>query len=668
MISDYLNITKKKENDIIFSNDNPYKSKYNDMINYLCKKNIIKNIHKKKLLDIYKKKSFLLNLNEFTNIYDKIKKNTNDKFINDLDNILNKLFGDIFNIEKSIKDCITEIKLTNDQEIGLDNIINFLKSDELLFGLYGYAGSGKTTLISELLYSLFDMKYINKVSITAPTNKAVDVLKSNLRRNIEKLAKIEKTHESLYYYLEKLKKDNTIIDFSTIHKLLDYQTEINIHGEKVFVQGNEVKIKNYNLVIVDECSMIPLQIVYDLINQAYKNKTKIIFVGDPAQLPPVNEIFSSIFMNKTKNEIKSESIGEILQNNNYDEEGFYLDDEEENINEKINEEINKLKEKLTIMNTITLEEIVRSNNNNIINLSNDIRRWIMDNSKPLISKHQGDGVHIYVKNDKNIFDTKWLKKCIENMNENTNNIILTWTNKQSDKYNKIIRKIMFKKDKLDEYEEGDILMLNDYYNIMNDKDDNVKFYTSEQIRVVKVNKITKEILLFNIKLKKSAKKIFSGTDIENVYGKYIEQLNNKLTGKYICYELHIHKLNNISSNDIHILYVLESNNKIYIEEERTLISDNIKILRKKLNKKNKKNLIDEYIIKPLWIEFDKYYYEPFANVSYGYSITIHKSQGSTYKNVFIDLKDIMKNNKLNEKKRCIYTALTRASDTLHILT
>ncbi len=44
-----------------------------------------------------------------------------------------------------------------------------------------------------------------------------------------------------------------------------------------------------------------------------------------------------------------------------------------------------------------------------------------------------------------------------------------------------------------------------------------------------------------------------------------------------------------------------------------------------------------------------------------YASTVHKSQGSTYKYVFINLTDIGKNNKANEVARLLYVAISRAS-------
>jgi hypothetical protein len=46
--------------------------------------------------------------------------------------------------------------------------------------------------------------------------------------------------------------------------------------------------------------------------------------------------------------------------------------------------------------------------------------------------------------------------------------------------------------------------------------------------------------------------------------------------------------------------------------------------------------------------------------------TVHKAQGSTYKEVFVDLSNIGKNNKWREVARLVYVAVTRASDHVHI--
>lgn len=59
----------------------------------------------------------------------------------------------------------------------------------------------------------------------------------------------------------------------------------------------------------------------------------------------------------------------------------------------------------------------------------------------------------------------------------------------------------------------------------------------------------------------------------------------------------------------------------------------------------------------------------FANLDFGYAITSHKSQGSTYKYVIIVEDDILSVSMINdvEKSQSLYTAITRASDKVWIV-
>lgn len=54
------------------------------------------------------------------------------------------------------------------------------------------------------------------------------------------------------------------------------------------------------------------------------------------------------------------------------------------------------------------------------------------------------------------------------------------------------------------------------------------------------------------------------------------------------------------------------------------------------------------------------------DISYGYGITIHKSQGSTYDTVFVNMKDINNNPDAIERKKLLYVALSRASNKVYI--
>ncbi|WP_411053685.1 AAA family ATPase, partial [Tritonibacter sp. SIMBA_163] len=54
-------------------------------------------------------------------------------------------------------------------------------------------------------------------------------------------------------------------------------------------------MENYDVVILDEASMIVSEVLELLINQITLFTAKFLFLGDPAQLPPVNETQSPVF-------------------------------------------------------------------------------------------------------------------------------------------------------------------------------------------------------------------------------------------------------------------------------------------------------------------------------------------------------------------------------------
>lgn len=61
--------------------------------------------------------------------------------------------------------------------------------------------------------------------------------------------------------------------------------------------------------------------------------------------------------------------------------------------------------------------------------------------------------------------------------------------------------------------------------------------------------------------------------------------------------------------------------------------------------------------------------EAFAEMDYGYAINSHKSQGSTYKNVYVDFNDVLNVGKITNKEKCqsLNVIITRASHNLHLL-
>lgn len=94
-----------------------------------------------------------------------------------------------------------------------------------------------------------------------------------------------------------------------------------------------------------------------------------------------------------------------------------------------------------------------------------------------------------------------------------------------------------------------------------------------------------------------------------------------------------------------------------------LSSEGLKVHKKYL-KALKETAIDEKSSE----RWKKYYAEKerYADVQYGYAMTVHKSQGSTYSEVFIHEIDIELNKRIIERNQCRYVAYSRASRAVHV--
>lgn len=539
------------------------------------------------------------------------------------------------------------IEFTLNQKSGIDFLIRFLTNKvEKICGLFGYAGTGKTTIIIELIYILLKNKYIKSVIFTAPTNKALNVMKTKFAFYINKLLQETQNFDenekiNFEQNLEKLRKKNIIVEFATIHRLMKYKTEFNMDGEMMFIKDKDSLLENFDLVIIDECSMVSINLIYEMLLEIEKINKKIIFLGDPAQLPPVNEKISSIFMND-KNIIQYESLKKYIMNPSIDSYNIFC-------------------KNILNMDIFVLKEIIRTKNISIINACNLIRDWIIDKDDFLnISQFIDDNFTIYPFDKTVKVLTDWYKQFEESIKINSDSIIITWTNDETNKYNDHCRKILFKKSNLDKFVIGDILILNEFYNINSNK-----FNTSEKIIVKNIENIEYKIENLNDKINKTIRVLNNHKSIEGRYKKFIDSINilfNNIIFK--LYKLKILKLDDNKEYDIMVLFDEEKEKH---KNVLTNIMEEIKTFRNSLLDITQLISLDNLMIQPLWREFYSKFIDPFASVSYGYAITCHKAQGSNYKNVFVDFSDISKNKNDDEMKRCMYTAMSRTIDKLHIL-
>lgn len=156
---------------------------------------------------------------------------------------------------------------TQSQDSTINVLLDFIygKGENFLFLLKGYAGTGKTSIVSALVKSLSKLGV--KIVLLAPTGRAAKVLSQYSGRKAY-----------------------------TIHKWI-YRTR-NQDGARTFVRKENKN--SHTLFIVDEASMISAQndnaefgfsnsLLDDLVDFVYSGESnRMLFVGDEAQLPPVH--------------------------------------------------------------------------------------------------------------------------------------------------------------------------------------------------------------------------------------------------------------------------------------------------------------------------------------------------------------------------------------------
>lgn len=151
-----------------------------------------------------------------------------------------------------------------------------------VFKMFGYAGTGKTTLAKHMAENVR-----NGVLYAAFTGKASYVLRSKGCTNASTIHSLiylpkEKSSERLKLMVEELEKLTEghpyIPELS--NKIAD--EKINL-SRPSFSLNLESKLRDVGLLIIDEVSMVDENMARDLLSFG----TKILVLGDPAQLPPV---------------------------------------------------------------------------------------------------------------------------------------------------------------------------------------------------------------------------------------------------------------------------------------------------------------------------------------------------------------------------------------------
>ena len=177
-----------------------------------------------------------------------------------------------FQLMNPVERIPMNVSLSPDQEVAYKAIMSWSKRrDGRILSLGGYAGSGKSLLVSVLAGEM----YQKRIVFCALTGKAAGVLRKKLRD-----AGIKgPNHEVM-----------------TLHSLL-YQSYTHECGKTCMVGDKKCEksgmlcwsdkpggMADWDLIVIDEASMVSDQILQDLLKHGPR---KILAVGDHGQLPPV---------------------------------------------------------------------------------------------------------------------------------------------------------------------------------------------------------------------------------------------------------------------------------------------------------------------------------------------------------------------------------------------
>ena len=235
--------------------------------------------------------------------------------------------------------------------------------EEPFYTLRGYAGTGKSYAITLLVKS--GLLPPESVVFTAPTNKAVKVLRN---------------------YLDELGLQ--ACETKTIYSLLGLSLQANGEVKTLAKLGRPVDLSPYKAIIIDEASMINTFLLEAIKEASAQWKRPFIFMGDPAQLPPVGEITSPIW--------KSTFGAELT----------------------------------TVMRY----------GDSMLDLATDLRK-VVNHPFPSIKIQANPPVFRWSK-------SQWLEKILENLEllKSDEAKIIAWRNVTVDKYNSFVREAIFTRD------------------------------------------------------------------------------------------------------------------------------------------------------------------------------------------------------------------------------
>ena len=430
------------------------------------------------------------------------------------------------------------IQLTKHQKEAFNIIKNGIENDSISL-LYGSAGTGKTTITKFLVKYLKNKK--KKFIITTPTHKSLRVAYNAI--------------------------GDKEVNFSTIHSFLRIKEQVDHKGRKFVPDKHAPQPPKVDVLIIDECSMLSKDLIRYIFE--YENYyDHIVFIGDSAQLPPVDEE-------------NCDAIPPIFT------VGF-------NYKAELTEIVRQAEDNPIIKNATYLRDCIFSENydDNIYSLFSECT--IIENATELIDLYSRE-----MKKDKDI-------------------ILGSFTNKTVDNFNRIFRGI-------------DYIDRNDCTNLP-------KLIEGEEI-VANAPYIKERTVVIPNN---------SNVTVNNFEIKLDTQTNLKI---YRC-DITV---DGFSELRYPVSIVHEDSEEAF----NKMIANYKKYALKALKNKNKS--VAGSMWRKLYDLKDRYF-----DFKYKYSCTLHKLQGSTYDEIFLDLRDLPWYDN-NLRYRLMYVGLTRTRNSAIIL-
>jgi exodeoxyribonuclease-5 len=517
-----------------------------------------------------------------------------------------------------------KIKLNSQQEEALQLAVNAIKRKQTKFVLRGFAGTGKSTISKFIREYTQQNKSFKSVTYSSPTHKANTNLLLQLIRG-----KIFNISPSTTAAILNKKKENGM-----------------------WIPGPRNKMPSNGVLIVDESSMINDEDYTLLINLAKLKGSTIIFMGDSAQLPPVS----------------SNQISKAMQFDSSDQ-------------------------------GIELTQVMRQQGDNpLLDVLTNIRENLKSKADKFsfVSKvnSKGEGISFtknyenFNKNIKDYFSSKEYKE------DPTYAKILTYTNSSVSNYNNMIQNLL----NLEPYSPNSIMMGYEQVgtnSFINNGQDYVilesEYVSNKPVKVFKGNignrkfDVNSEISGYEVKLRQVFSKedeklllengrmeiivpieifIINPIDDNNISFMQkvlsLKQLLNDFTIPWSAKESAVNQFDDFFSKYQFPADII--NYKGVITTLQKLKEDNPKLF-----KKDPETGVSEFE----QTDLSQKTLLP-KNIDYGYAVTSHKGQGSTYKYIFVDLENMDNPANLKiikdkgedfaiERQQLKYVGLSRAS-------